>query len=72
MNTLVRFWVMVASVVVGLSSFGYLFLGFLFPSQLSAAPESRLAITLLGAVAAGLFIWATFITNTQETLNQNQ
>lgn len=74
MKTLVRFWVMVLSVVVGLSTFGYLFFGFLFPAEeiFTTGPEIRLVVTLVGAMSAGVFIWATFVTDTTETLDQNQ
>lgn len=68
MNPLVRFWLVVLSVVSGLAACGYLFLGFLFPTQeaLATASEFRLVVALVGAGAAGMFIWAMYSTESTE------
>ena len=73
MQYLVRFWLIVLSTVLGLGSFGYLFLGFLFPAQdaLATGSEFRLIVAVLGAGAAGILIWATYISGSPDQPNRN-
>lgn len=68
MKVLVRFWVMVLSAIVGLTACGYLFFSFFLPGLdvFATSSQFRLVVTFVGAMAVGVFLWATFITDTLE------
>ena len=59
MHDLLRFWVIVLSLLTGVSALGYLSLSFLFPDvpAFAVGSATRLIIVLVGAVSTGLFIW---------------
>ena len=61
MHTLVRFWVVVLSLLTGVASLGYLSLSFLFPEAPVFAVDSatRLFVVLLAATAIGVVVWGT-------------
>lgn len=61
MHYLVRFWLVVASLVTGLSALGYLSLSFLFPemSLFAVGPSQRLLVVLVGAVSIGVVVWSS-------------
>ena len=62
MNYYVRFWVVVLSLITGISALGFLTMSFVFPDASlfsKAGSEGRLLVTLIGAVAIGVVIWSS-------------
>lgn len=62
MNYWVRFWVVVGSLLVGLSALGFLVMSFVFPDARLfdvGAPE-RLAVALLAVVSLSVIVWSGF------------
>jgi hypothetical protein len=62
MNYLVRFWVVVLSLITGISALGFLTMSFIFPEATlfsAAGPEGRLLVTLIGVVAIGIVVWSS-------------
>lgn len=59
MNTLVRFWLVVGSLLVGLAGFGYLFFSFVYPdaAMVTTGPEARLGVIFVALVASSVFVW---------------
>jgi len=62
-NQLVRFWVLLGSLVLSLASLLYLFLSFLFPTEalFVAVPGVRIVVTGLALVSVCLFVWAAIL-----------
>lgn len=60
MNSVVRFWLVVLSLLVGVAALGYLFVSFLFPGAAFVVqdPTTRLVATVVGVTAIGVFVWA--------------
>lgn len=67
MNPFVRFWLVILSLVVALSSMGYLSISFFLPesAMVVASQEARLGIVLLALAGAGLLIWGLFVQESQ-------
>lgn len=63
MNRLVRYWLLVGSLLLSVGSLLYLFLSFLFPSEevTATAPEVRVAVTGLALVGVSLFVWVALL-----------
>jgi hypothetical protein len=61
MHALVRFWVVVLSLLTGVASLGYLSLSFLFPEVPVFAVDSatRLVVVLVAATAIGVVVWSS-------------
>jgi len=61
MHALVRFWVVVLSLLTGVAALGYLSLSFIFPDVplLAVGPGTRLLVVLVGAVAIGVVVWSS-------------
>lgn len=59
MNTLVRFWLIVGSLLVGLAGFGYLFFSFVYPDAalVTSGPVVRLGVMFVALVASSVFVW---------------
>jgi len=62
-NQLVRYWVLIGSLLLSVGSLLYLFLSFLFPSEgaTATAPEVRLAAIGLALVGVSLFVWVALL-----------
>lgn len=63
MNRVVRYWLLVGSLLLSVGSLLYLFLSFLFPSEevTATAPEVRIAVIGLALVSASLFVWVALL-----------
>ena len=61
MHDLVRFWVVVLSLLTGISALGYLSLSFIFPDVSAFAVSStvRLVVVLIAAVSIGVVVWSS-------------
>jgi len=61
MHTLVRFWVVVLSLLTGIASLGYLALSFVFPEVPAFATSStvRLFVVLVAATSVGVVVWGS-------------
>lgn len=62
MNYWVRVWVVVLSLITGISALGFLTMSFIFPwaTLFSAAgSEGRLLVTLVGVVALEVIVWSS-------------
>ena len=60
MHDLVRFWVVVLSLLTGIAALGYLSLSFIFPDVPAFAVSSgiRLVVVLVAAVSIGVVVWS--------------
>ncbi|WP_436934431.1 hypothetical protein [Halovenus marina] len=69
MNPFVRFWLLSLSLITGVAALGYLFLSFLFPGSGIVAdnPNVRLAVTMIGVTALGVFVWSFTFAETAES-----
>jgi protein-S-isoprenylcysteine O-methyltransferase Ste14 len=61
MHDLVRFWVVVLSLLTGISALGYLSLLFVFPDVPAFAVGSamRLVVVLVAVVSMGVVVWSS-------------
>ena len=61
MHDLVRFWVVVLSLLTGISALGYLSLSFLFPDvpAFAVGSATRLLVVLVAAVSIGVVVWSS-------------
>jgi uncharacterized membrane protein len=61
MHALVRFWVVVLSLLTGVAALGYLSLSFIFPDVplFAVGSGTRLLVVLVGAVAIGVVVWSS-------------
>jgi len=60
MKQVVRFWIILLSLLVSISCIGYLLITFWFPDAFLAATRRgvRLGVIAIGIVSIGVFIWA--------------
>ncbi len=61
MHALVRFWVVVLSLLTGVGALGYLSLSFIFPDVplFAVGAGTRLLVVLVGAIAIGVVVWSS-------------
>ncbi len=61
MNYWVRFWVVLGSLLTGISAFGFLVMSFVFPDAalFSVSVAERLGVTFLAAASLGVVIWSS-------------
>jgi hypothetical protein len=61
MHDLVRFWVVVLSLLTGISALGYLSLSFIFPDvpAFAVGSTTRLLVVLVAAVSIGVVVWSS-------------
>lgn len=60
MNYWVRFWVVIGSLMIGLSALGFLVMSFLFPDArlFDVGVAERLGVTLLAVAAFSIIVWS--------------
>lgn len=60
MHYLVRFWVVVGSLLVGVAALGFLVMSFVFPDAalFDVSAAERLAVTLVAATAFSVIVWS--------------
>ena len=61
MHYLARFWLVVLSLITGISALGFLTLSFLFPETptFDVGTVERLLVVLIGAVSLGVVVWSS-------------
>jgi hypothetical protein len=61
MHDLIRFWVVVLSLLTGISALGYLSLSFVFPDAPAFAVDSstRLLMVFIAATSIGVVVWSS-------------
>jgi hypothetical protein len=61
MHHLARFWLVVLSLITGISALGFLTLSFLFPEtpMFAVGSVERLLVVLVGAVSIGVVVWSS-------------
>lgn len=60
MNYWVRFWVVIVSLMVGLSALGFLVMSFVFPdaSLFDVSSAERLGVTMVAVASFGVVVWS--------------
>lgn len=68
MNEVVRFWIVILSLLVSVSAVGYLFLSFLFPGTVLVIEDTvvRIVVMFVAFVAIGVFLWSTVLFDDQQ------
>jgi hypothetical protein len=68
MRQVVRFWVIVLSLLASIACVGYLLLTFWFPDAVLVATrrDVRLGVTIVAVVSIGLFTWAAAVLSEPE------
>ena len=63
MNGLVRFWIVVGSLLTSVAALGFLALSFVFPETplFAVGSGTRLLVVLVGAVALGVIVWSSTV-----------
>jgi hypothetical protein len=65
MRAVVRFWVSVISLLVSVSTVGYLFVSFLFPDTavVFQTRTARLAVLFVALLGTGTLVWSRVLTD---------